>query len=121
MAIAFVEDNYDIAKTWSNAIQATFMEPVSLFFSGDDLLRTVESGNRFFVYVVDLDLGSGMNGYELTREIRRIQPDAKIIGYSTVSGNERDVRNVFLECGADDFVNKRSGLQVFLRVLEQYI
>ncbi|MDK2781791.1 MAG: two-component system, chemotaxis family, chemotaxis protein CheY, partial [Archaeoglobi archaeon] len=59
-----------------------------------------------------------MNGVDATREIKKYDPDAKIIG---VTAYARTHRNILLKAGALEIVEKPFRRRVLLETIEKYL
>ncbi|WP_202320593.1 response regulator [Archaeoglobus neptunius] len=59
-----------------------------------------------------------MNGVEFTREIKRIDPDIKVIGISAFAAHRGDE---LLEAGAEDVVKKPLSKDELISIIERHI
>lgn len=104
MNIIVVEDHSFFRSLIHNTLDARFpSSEIMSFETGETAMAEIES-RHFDVAVIDISL-PGENGLKLTRKIRRVSPDMKIIIYSQHSLPE--YRDAAFEYGADQFLSKK--------------
>ena len=60
-----------------------------------------------------------MNGYEVTRQIRKIKPDLKIIVQTAYAAH--DERQKALDAGSNDYISKPTKQDVLLQMLYKHL
>ncbi|HUN90910.1 MAG TPA: response regulator, partial [Burkholderiaceae bacterium] len=100
--VLVVEDEPAIADTITYALSTEGFEPLWVGTCSAALAEAA-SGRPIVLAILDVGLPDG-NGFDLLRELVRVQPDLPAI-FLTARGTEID-RVVGLELGADDYVAK---------------
>lgn len=106
-SIAIVDDNDISGKSLAEFItRIVTSTSVSYYPICQDLLKDLESGKRYDLYVVDYNPGdtSGLWGDICTSEILIWHPGAVVIGQSM-----DDVAEEFIKAGARKFISRREG------------
>ena len=123
--ILFVEDEEAFAESISKILQTHGFE-VQLAFSGKQALEVYESG-RFDLVITDLKMPV-MDGIDFIRELKRIDPDQKIVVVTGVPGqltpwNRKlaDSREDILLFGSLDFLVKPFPPQRLVRMVTQVL
>jgi CheY-like chemotaxis protein len=99
--ILVVEDNYDFRQLLTEALHL-FNHDVTQAESAEEALKIIEN-KAFDLIFTDVNMG-GMNGVELTGEIRKTKPDLPII---ILSGNsDRALIDQALSYGVNDYLLK---------------
>ncbi len=96
-----VEDDEAVRKGIEAALRAMNFEVRSLA-TGHDAVQTAEE-YRFDVVLLDIAM-PGMDGIEVCRELRRVQPKVGILMVTVYDEGEMAIRA--LDAGADDYVTK---------------
>lgn len=102
LKILHVDDNEDFLKVFI-LIFRKYLDITSLD-NGEDALQLFENTN-FDAVVLDFDM-PGMNGIEILKRMKGINPDIPILFY-TGQGNEEVAREAFLS-GASDYFTKET-------------
>ncbi|MGQ9475308.1 MAG: PAS domain S-box protein [Actinomycetota bacterium] len=112
--VLHVEDNPDHALLIRRSLEREDpgLEIVSVT-TAEEALRLFDD-DGFQAVLSDYVLGSGMNGIDLLKEVRKRDPELPFI-ILTGQGNE-EVASLALREGADDYIIKRSGLLQFKRL-----
>jgi DNA-binding NtrC family response regulator len=104
-AILLIDDDEDILSIFKNSLKAAgystygFINPIAAFehFKQDP--------KAYQIIITDVRM-PGMSGFELVKEIRRINPDVKIIMTSSFEMSMNEVERVLPSLKIDIFVNK---------------
>lgn len=104
-AILLIDDDEDILSIFKNSLKAAgystygFINPIAAFehFKQDP--------KAYQIIITDVRM-PGMSGFELVKEIRRINPDVKIIMTSSFEMSMNEVERVLPSLKIDVFVNK---------------
>jgi two-component system, NarL family, invasion response regulator UvrY len=104
MNILIVEDHSFFRSLIHNTLDAHFPSSEIMSFETSETAMSEIKNRHFDVAVIDISL-PGENGLELTRKIRRISPDMKIIIYT--QHNLPEYRDTAFEYGADQFLSKK--------------
>ena len=105
--IAIVDDHPDAAEVLGEIISRKIIgTQASLFLICQDLLRVLDTGQRYDLYIVDYDPGEtgGLRGDVCTKKILKRHPGAVIIGRSL-----DDVGEDFHKSGAKGFISRNEG------------
>jgi DNA-binding NtrC family response regulator len=104
-AILLIDDDEDILSIFKNSLKAAgystygFINPIAAFehFKQDP--------KAYQIIITDVRM-PGMSGFELVKEIRRINPDVKIIMTSSFEMSMNEVERVLPSLKIDVFVDK---------------
>jgi CheY-like chemotaxis protein len=116
LAILVVDDNQDSALMIAKLLSA-FGYEVDTAFDGPAALRLVAE-KRYGIAIIDYQMPI-MNGVELFRRIREIQPDAAgvfLTGYTTV-----DVVYPAIEAGVLRVLSKPVDFEELLPIIEDHV
>ncbi len=120
MKIAICEDDVGQAKIAVQYIRSLgkkfLIDTLVLYSTGTELSQALQAGNRFDIYLLDIDL-PGINGLELATQIREVQPYA-CIAFAT--SYPQYVTRAFMLESAQYFL-KPIQKDVFLPAMEQML
>lgn len=116
-SLLVVEDDERIGRLLEGGLQANGYDVVR-FRAGHEALEAAASGRIFDLVLLDLGLPD-MDGLEVCRELRELQP-ATVIVMLTARRQQMDVV-VGLDSGADDYVVKPFGLVELLARLRAHL
>lgn len=102
--IMIVDDSVVFRTEMSRVLELLQFEVVALG-SAEEAINTIENEQNFKIILVDYEM-QGMNGFELTKELRKTysKDDIAIIAISSI--DDPDVSAMFLKYGASDFIRK---------------
>lgn len=86
--------------------------------TAEEALDLISSGKSFDIIIMDIRL-KGMNGYEATRIIKRIKPEATVIAQSAYA--TQDSITKALDAGCDDYIIKPFDKKTLLTKLEMLL
>ena len=110
--IGFVEDEENLNHLIKNYLEHEEYEVLS-FTSGEDALEHIHDG--IHLWILDIMLGTGMNGYDLLKKIREADDNIPVI-FTSARDQELD-KIIGLEMGSDDYITKPySPKELVLRV-----
>lgn len=112
MKVFLAEDEKNLNELLKGYLEKEGME-VDSFFRGEDAIKHISSD--YNIYVLDIMLGDSINGYDLLKEIKKINSDACII---FISARDSDIDRVLgLEQGSQDYITKPfSPKELMLRI-----
>jgi len=93
ISIAIVDDRLGTRDLLKKLIYSNLLAKVSLFSSGDDLLREISRGTKFNLYIVDYQLDYGHHAYwgdEVAINILKLHINAIVIGMSSKKDHFRN-------------------------------
>lgn len=110
--IAYVEDELDLSLLVIRYLENEGHQVVH-FKSGEDAYDNLH--NNFDLWILDIMLPGGVNGYDLIKKIRENNPDMPVI---FTSARDQDIDKVMgLELGSDDYLAKPFSIrELVLRV-----
>lgn len=108
------DDHPAILDAVRRALEKAGIEVIGEALDGDAAVRLVEE-QRPTVALIDLRLGSGMTGIEVTRRIRRSTPETAPVLYT--SYGDRAMLVEALDAGARGYVLKGAPLEELVRAL----
>jgi PAS domain S-box-containing protein len=100
--VMYVEDDESIASTLINYLSKFFKEVIYLT-NGNDALDTYKDDKEFDIIISDIKM-PGIDGLELTDEIKKINPNQNIIIVSAYSEMDNFLKSIKL--GVDGFITK---------------
>ena len=119
--ILVVEDDkliQDLIERWLSSIGAE----IHFASNGLEGVRKYEglckAGRKPDVVVMDIGMPI-MDGVEATREIMRIDPGAKIFGFTAFYGTEKAKQ--LLNAGAIDIIPRSVGFETFARIIKEVL
>ena len=115
---AVVENDQRLAEVIRTTIKHDIHVEVNIFSSGEALLKLMESGTRFDIYILDYQLDRYhfvLWGDEITKEVLFYDRAAKIIGISSDS-----YKDLFTNLGAA-FVLKASIKEKLVRAIKELV
>jgi len=117
IAKIFIIDDYtDIVLLFEQFLIVEGHEIVAKAFNGEKALEIFKNFQNFpDIILMDHRMPS-KNGIETTKEMLKINPKCKIIFVSA----DYTVRNMSLEAGAIDFLEKPIDLSTLCRMIEKY-
>jgi CheY-like chemotaxis protein/two-component sensor histidine kinase len=119
ISILFVDDETPARKTWGTAIRKTG-HFVHVAAGGLEALKSIESGNRYHLYMLDYRMPD-MNGLELAKQIRDIEPSATIVIISAEVNKNNQAFNDAIESGLiDATISKPIHINELLALIEKY-
>jgi DNA-binding response OmpR family regulator len=104
--VLVVEDDADLREVMAGALSADGHAVIAAA-DGDAALDAL-AAQRFDLVLLDIALGTGPDGVEVCRRLRRAGDDAHVVAVTARDG-EADVV-LALEAGADDYVAKPVGI-----------
>lgn len=85
--VLLVEDDFLVAELVDEALRESGLD-VETAHSGGAALRRIEAEPRSFqVVVTDIDLGGDLNGFDVARRAREMNPDVKVVYVTGRSSN----------------------------------
>jgi two-component system response regulator CssR len=110
--IAYVEDEKDLAKLVIKYLKQEGYE-VTHFDNGEDAQLNIDK--KFDLWILDIMLPGGTNGYDLIKSIRKNHQELPVI---FTSARDHDIDRVMgLELGSDDYISKPYSIrELVLRV-----
>lgn len=111
--ILLAEDDENLGTLLQNYLNAKGYE-VLLYANGQKALEGFRSGD-FSINIIDVMMPV-MDGFELVRQIRKIDPDAPVI-YLTARNQKEDIIEGFIT-GADDYLTKPFSMEELLYRIE---
>jgi DNA-binding response OmpR family regulator len=114
-SVLIVEDEQELRTLFALLLE---MEGFTVYQADDgkqgyEILQ--KHASEIGLVITDLNL-PGITGMDLIAMARKLNPNAKIVGTSGMSGNE--VRELVLKAGADDFLPKPFQPQEAIRMLK---
>lgn len=110
--IGYVEDELDLANLVKKYLKSEGYE-VTHFVTGEE--ANAHAADKFDLWILDIMLPGGTNGYDLIKSIRTNYPNMPVI---FVSARDQDIDRVMgLELGSDDYLSKPFSIrELVLRV-----
>ncbi len=110
--IAYVEDEPNLANLVCKYLISEGFE-VTKFTTGEEALEHINEG--FDLWILDIMLPGGLNGYDLIKKIRSIYPKMPVI---FTSARDQDIDRIMgLELGSDDYISKPFSIrELMLRI-----
>jgi CheY-like chemotaxis protein len=100
-----------------NALEKTRIEIIRAK-DGIEALEISKSNPRINLVLMDIDMPR-MDGYEATRQIKRMRPKLPIIAQTALSMIDEKEKSA--EAGCDDYIAKPIKLQSFLNTLSKFL
>jgi CheY-like chemotaxis protein len=92
--VLVVEDDMGVQGLVADALSYGGFE-LAIAQSGEEALRLLrEDQDRYRVLITDINLGAGINGWEVARQIREISPDFPIVYMTGDNGEEWSSKGV---------------------------
>jgi two-component system, chemotaxis family, chemotaxis protein CheY len=114
LGIAIVEDEKDLVDIYKRVFARNGIFVCFVAYSGFEAVRMfIECTPRPHVILMDHRL-PGMSGIEVTKEILKIDPEAKIVFLSA----DYDVKNEALKAGAVAFLKKPASIREILNAIK---
>lgn len=110
--IAYVEDEADLANLVCKYLKSeNFL--VTHFLTGEEAYSHLNES--FDLWILDIMLPGGLNGYDLIKKIRDVNPKMPVI---FTSARDQDIDRIMgLELGSDDYISKPFSIrELMLRV-----
>ena len=110
--IAYVEDEADLANLVCKYLKSeNFL--VTHFLTGEEAYSHMNEA--FELWILDIMLPGGLNGYDLIKKIREFNPKMPVI---FTSARDQDIDRIMgLELGSDDYISKPFSIrELMLRV-----
>ena len=110
--IAYVEDEADLANLVCKYLKSeNFL--VTHFLTGEEAYSHMNEA--FDLWILDIMLPGGLNGYDLIKKIREFNPKMPVI---FTSARDQDIDRIMgLELGSDDYISKPFSIrELMLRV-----
>lgn len=110
--IAYVEDELDLANLVTKYLKNEGYE-VSHFRTGEEAISEID--NPYNLWILDIMLPGGLNGYDLIKKVREKYSTMPVI---FVSARDQDIDRIMgLELGSDDYISKPFSIrELVLRV-----
>lgn len=110
--IAYVEDEPNLANLVCKYLISEGFE-VTKFTTGEEALEHINES--FDLWILDIMLPGGLNGYDLIKKIRNIYPKMPVI---FTSARDQDIDRIMgLELGSDDYISKPFSIrELMLRI-----
>lgn len=110
--IGYVEDEPNLANLVCKYLNSEGFE-VTLITTGEDALDKINEG--YDLWILDIMLPDGLNGYDLIKKIRNIYPKMPVI---FTSARDQDIDRIMgLELGSDDYISKPFSIrELMLRI-----
>ena len=110
--IYIVEDNYDLANILKKYIENEGHE-ATIFSTGEDAMSHIN--DNCHLWILDIMLPGGLNGYDLIKSIRENKPSMPVI---FTSARDQSIDKIMgLELGSDDYKGKPySTRELMLRI-----
>lgn len=110
--ILIVEDEVPLAKLYSSVTSADG-HAVTLSVNGFEALEKIQ-GRRFDLVLLDINLGSGPDGFDVLRSIRELNRGERVV-MITARGSPHDIETGLITLRADNYLVKPMG-EVMFRV-----
>ena len=116
ITILIVDDHKLIRDTWSFILNSNpRFQVIAETDSGKDAIDLAEN-NRPNIILMDINM-SPMNGFEATKEIRKVSPESKIIGVSMHS--QPAYAKKMLQVGAMGYITKNSSKEEMIGAISE--
>jgi DNA-binding NarL/FixJ family response regulator len=116
ITILIVDDHKLIRDTWSFILNSDpRFQVIAETDSGKDAIGLAEN-NHPNIVLMDINM-SPMNGFEATKEIRKVSPDSKIIGVSMHS--QPAYAKKMLQVGAMGYITKNSSKEEMIGAISE--
>jgi DNA-binding NarL/FixJ family response regulator len=116
ITILIVDDHKLIRDTWSFILNSDpRFQVIAETDSGKDAIDLAEN-NHPNIVLMDINM-SPMNGFEATKEIRKVSPDSKIIGVSMHS--QPAYAKKMLQVGAMGYITKNSSKEEMIGAISE--
>src|SRR5690606_32040861 len=113
--IIIVDDHEMIRKTWKMILQQN--EDLDIIYECSNGAEAIEAAERLQPDVILMDINMApVNGFEATRKITQLVPNAKIIGLS-INNEPTYARNI-MQLGAKGFVTKNSSSNEMIEAIQ---
>lgn len=86
--------------------------------NGEEAIQVIKDNDNISLVLMDVRMPV-MNGYEATREVKKIRPELPVI-IQTAYGMMGDEES-YKDAGADDFIFKPIKLEVLIDTCEKYL
>ncbi len=116
ITILIVDDHKLLRETWSYILNS---DPhFSVIAQTDNGKAAVEISAEIHPDIILMDINmSQMNGFEATKEIRRVSPDSKVIGVSMHS--QAAYAKKMLQVGASGYITKNSSQEEMIAAISE--
>lgn len=111
--ITVIEDDFDLNLLIQMALKSQGYV-VQSFSDGTKL-----TGAPSDLYLLDINLGKGMTGMELCRQLKKVPPKAKVPVVILISANP-DLRKMAVEACADDTLAKPFSIRDLQKKVAEY-
>ncbi len=108
--VMVVDDEEDFLETLVNRLKKRSIEAVG-YLNGEEALKAMQ-GKLFDVVILDIKMPGGMDGIEVLREMKRIQPLVEVILLTGHASVETSIEGMKL--GAFDYLLKPVKLEELL-------
>jgi CheY-like chemotaxis protein len=115
--VLIVEDDESSFVLLSTSLQETKIKILHAS-NGKEAVEKIKEGNKVDIVLMDIQLPL-MNGYEATKEIRKINQDIPVIA-QTAYAMQGDY-NKSMEAGCNDHINKPVDTKTLMRKMDQFL
>ena len=116
--VLIVEDDYASLYLMQRILKGKYKIDTSTN-SADGFDKT--QANNYDVIVMDINLGKGLDGVELTREIRKRAEHSKIPIIAVTAYASDPTRKKSMEAGCNDFITKPINKEKLILLIEKYL
>lgn len=117
VSILVVEDDEDSLELLCRLLLKFGANPI-VARTGEDAIKIIKSNNKIKIVLMDIRLPD-MDGFETTKEIKKLNPDLPVIAQTAYAMyNDKEV---CLQNGCDDYISKPINKDVLFHKINQYI